>query len=267
MKILMLSDMHISNEEDVEKARKIIRHMKTKLSDLLNDGEKLVVVNLGDIADFNAYHTENGCIHVEQVLENLQESLYKWNTRYEFVPGNHDMGKTPFLKFDEVINPYIDTPYDYAHNHIVGKIIDGFNFIFVNSSTHGDHNYGEIQFDKLDKYIVTGMCNIIVCHHSVFSEDKQDTANIRGATELLKFIDVDIILNGHTHGEISTTIDHIRKIGVGSIFKPEANINNQFNLLELNNFGYVNVKNYRFMADKNEFVEVPSETSKEELNL
>ncbi len=62
------------------------------------------------------------------------------------------------------------------------------------------------------------MCNILVCHHSIFSEDQDDSASIKGIPRLLRNKDIKVILNGHTHGEVSIKIGHIHKIGIGSIF-------------------------------------------------
>ncbi len=47
------------------------------------------------------------------------------------------------------------------------------------------------------------MCNILVCHHSIFSEDQDDSASIKGIPRLLRNKDIKVILNGHTHGEVS----------------------------------------------------------------
>ncbi len=71
MKILMISDLHISSKSDVERANNIISHMKSKLNELLIPNESLLVLNLGDLADFYCYETENGCYHAESVLQNL----------------------------------------------------------------------------------------------------------------------------------------------------------------------------------------------------
>lgn len=247
--------MHIVTEDDVERAIRIINHMKTKLNDLLQKNEQLLVLNLGDLADFYCYNSEQGCAPVKTVLDYLVESLSSWQTSYEFVPGNHDMGYPKFERFDGIVSTFTDTQYHYSKNHIISKDICGNNFLFVNTSFHGDHEFGNIDFDDLDSKILSNKCNILVCHHSILSEDQNDKACIKGITRLLRNKNMRIILNGHTHGDFSVKIDHIHKIGIGSIFKIEENINNQFNLIDLDNRGNAIVKNYRYHKDIGKFVE------------
>ena len=127
-------------------------------------------------------------------------------------------------------------------------MVKKFNFILANSSYHKDTTYGKVEAYEIEKHINPLMYNILVTHHSIISEDEDDSAAIRDIPRLLNVINENRILfhlHGHTHGTVIIRIGNdSRSLGVGSLFFKAAEMGSQFNLISVNDNKITSVINY-----------------------
>lgn len=259
MKILMLSDFHIGNENfDMHKSFHFIDRAYDAISGKIDYGETIVVLICGDIIDKgnSALFSE-----AEKIFDHIRNKFSTLNIKIRFVPGNHDICNNGFKEFDTFTHKYNDLEFNYSSKSVYQELIEDVNFIYASSVRNGNYNYGQLDYDQISACIDENHCNYFVFHHSPFSEDNQGEkdAVIRESIKLFdgSFCNAPYyILHGHYHGDsIIPLYGDGLIIEAGSIFYSRENVNNQFNLLYLQGGQVELVYRFTFEANHDSFKE------------
>ncbi len=252
MKILMLSDLHIDTDIDFNFAENILEKMALVVNHCIDINEEIYAIILGDIINQGNRDSERKYQIAEQIFLKLKNKIKSENLKMCFIPGNHDLCDKQLTQFNLFVNKFSYTPIDFESTTFYQEEIFGLNFVFANSVIHRERNNGKISITE----IKTLHPDILCLHHSIFA--KYDwTSFTYDANEILDF-KCQFILHGHTHGALFEQSNSTKIISVGSLLmnycKPEyANINNQFNLIEINNRIISTISNYRYWGESKVF--------------
>lgn len=249
MKIIMMSDMHISCTSDIKRIKYLVERMSIDLEETLIPNEEVIILSCGDIINGGVPEAFSKAI---EVYDYIKKKFDKWNVSFEFIPGNHDLCGKSLKEFDNFIRKYQATPYSFFYENSHSREINGLNFILTSSVSHRDWQYGMVDFKSIESKLSNQKDNVLVVHHSPLSEDIADSANIRDAKKLFR-MPIQYILHGHTHGESVFDFGSLL-IGVGPMFITEDNINNQFNLIDINYGEIASVYNYWFRKDYDHYL-------------
>ncbi|MEI7942270.1 MAG: metallophosphoesterase, partial [Candidatus Riflemargulisbacteria bacterium] len=255
MKILQFSYIHIDSTTDIEAVKLKLTKMKEAILCRLVPGEELLICVCCDIIDQgDSTLFETACKIFDYIKSDLLSTI---TVKFEFVPGNHDLCKNEFVDFDNFTKRYTGVQYEYndkVNSHL--RIFNGLDFLLSNSTFHKDSKIGMLDIQGLRKLTIQNP-TILVVHHTLLSENDDDTSAIRNAYKLMEWVEsnnIIAILHGHTHGYKNIVIgETCRVIGVGPFLKQIPDINNQFNFIETSEGRIDKVFNYRYSADLDEF--------------
>ena len=256
MKIIMFSDLHISNTDLIDEAIHIIDKAYEAIFVELNINEIIIILICGDIINKGSAKLFNTAAPIFDYIKSKFASL---NVKFRFVPGNHDICNDSLADFDNFTQKYSDFHTNYSTVSAYSERIENVNFIYASSVQNGNHDFGQLNYEEIKACIDKSLYNIFVFHHSLFSEDNKgnDEAVIRESIKLLEpsFCPVPYyILHGHYHGDsvIPLSGDGL-VIGAGSIFYTRKNVNNQFNLIHLNKGKIETVQRFTFEDNYDKF--------------
>ncbi|MBW9159713.1 metallophosphoesterase family protein [Clostridium tagluense] len=256
MKIVQISDFHITNNIDICRYKNRIDMLYSNMCNELKQDEEIVFCICGDIIDKG---DETFYCNATEIFNYIMNKFKDFRCCFEFTPGNHDLCNNEFSSFDNFIEKYLKGDrYEYQKQNVIIRKYKDINLILVNSVFHKDNKYGSINIGELKD--VLKQCNnktIIVTHHTLMSRYEDDYSSIRNSYELVDLIsekNIVGLLHGHTHGYSDITIgEKCKVVGVGSLFKQVDDVNNQFNVINVV-FGEIDeIVNFRYSADLNKF--------------
>lgn len=252
MKILMISDLHIDVMLDMSFVDNILEKMASVVNKSIAVNEEIYAFVLGDIINKGEENAEHKYQIAEQVFIKLQNKIDTKNLKLCFIPGNHDVCSKQLVYFDLFIKKFSCVPIEFETTSSFQKKIDGLNFVFADSITHRDRSNGKVCLEDLKKLNPDILC----LHHSIDSQYDWFSFTY-DATDILN-LECRFIFHGHTHGASFKEKGLTKIISVGSLLmnysKPEyANINNQFNLIEIKNRAVATVNNFRYFGDIKSF--------------
>lgn len=256
MHIIQISDFHMEDEIDLDECKKKIKKLYDASNEILNHDEELIFCVCGDITNKGE---DKGYQKAAEVINYIQEMFKKYNYKFEFIPGNHDMCNKSFLEFDKFISKYIEGECSYENNSVVIRRHGDINLILLNTLYHKDHKYGKIDLNELEIKLeeLGSEKNIVVMHHTLISEYNDDNSAIRDAYKFIRLLEnknVCAILHGHTHGYSDISIAKgCKVIGVGPLFKKQEDISNQFNIINLKLSKINNIYNMRYAYDLDKY--------------
>lgn len=254
----MVSDLHISNNWN--KYLKIFLNRIDKIFDVINHEssatEELTVVMCGDVVDKGKIRYYNVAI---QIFEYIKQKAGDRHIEFIMVPGNHDLNPNcGFKAFDDFCEKYQYGVGAFDKGSCYSKIVNPFNFILSNSAYHKATKYGQVDTEAIINNVNPYLNNILITHHSPFSEDDWDTANIRNVPRLLDVINNKNILfhlHGHTHGTFITSIgSNCKSLGVGAMFLKAKEMGSQFHILNVESENIVSIYNYLYRIDLDKYI-------------
>ena len=257
MKILQVSDLHITRTSTLAQYLPKIDRMIETIRSEVAETELLVILVCGDLID---HGDSSGYPLVHEILSSIRSGLATHRLVFEFAPGNHDLDRTASIEskfFDEFLLGFDRRECEIGSRHIVKRLHEGINFLLLNTA-FGSKDYGQIDVAAIDAELV-GLCGpvIWVGHHTIFSRYGHDSSCIRDAHALMeRIVDYKSLayVHGHTHGYSDITIGRKCKVvGVGPLFKPIEDVNNQFNLLTIQGTQLVKIENFCYRSDTNTF--------------
>lgn len=252
MKIFQISDLHIIPTSDASELKSKIEKMCEYIRGIIPKTEQVIFFVLGDIGDggnLTSYHTAS------ELFDYLLEQLSGWNVLFEFIPGNHDLCDESIDGFDYFISKYQNTKHKYRDSPTFSVDYGGVNFIFVSSVVHNGHKNGQVNIESIKSNIKPGTENVLLLHHSLINEDKTDHSSIGNSEFVLKTLStagVRFVLHGHTHANRTIQLGDVLLVGSGSPIKDMGdypNINNQFNIVQIENCRITGIANCRYNAD------------------
>ncbi|HOV27839.1 MAG TPA: metallophosphoesterase [Pseudobacteroides sp.] len=267
MQIIQISDMHITEDSNLDLIKDKIRKLYIALKETLTNVDQTVLCILGDIVDKG-----NAKLYkkASDILYYMKEIFEEFNPTFEFTPGNHDLCNCPYshpipekcpdtkctLEHYNNFVKNFDSSYDHTYT-LLRKEYDDVDLLLANSVHHGNCKYGLLDFEAL-RMIELQKPTLLVTHHTFLSESDTDIAPIRNAYKLFDEIEkkeIIGVLHGHTHGYKDITIGNkCRVIGVGPFLKDIPNINNQANLVTVTPSGIQKVLNYFYRSDLDQYV-------------
>ena len=158
-------------------------------------------------------------------------------------PGNHDIVDNKFSDYDGFIYGLRrDHEMDFTEHSFRVINIEDITFLLLNSSYHLDHKYGLIDTDVFNIDMTEGKNTkkILVLHHHILNQFRDDTSAIRNAYDLVQFIEknpFDMILHGHQHSE---QLYHLGKCKVPVISARSGNFNQRGYLNAFNHYNFSN---------------------------
>lgn len=257
MKIIQMSDFHISENTNWEETKHKIDKLYDSLIINISDAEEIIFCICGDITDKGS---REGYVRAEMFFDYICYKFEDYQYYFEFTPGNHDLVDRNFGDFNQFIEKYISKGrYDYTSNNIVIRDYGDIRLVLVNSSFHKNTEYGLVDIAALKECYQNGQKNsIIIMHHTLVSRYEDDISQIRNAYEFINIINenkVCALLHGHTHGYGNMSIgNECLVIGVGPMLKNIENVNNQFNLVDIRANDIYKVENFAFRSDMDKFV-------------
>lgn len=259
MKIIQISDFHVKSDSTIANYQQKISCLVETIKKEVPGDESLLILVCGDIVDKG---DPLGYPIAADILRLIEKGLANYNVRFEFAPGNHEINKNAESKledFGKFIRPFDGLENNISNLPVVVKNHEGINFVIMNSCYKYNPDYGEVDLRELEKAAATLNGPIVwVAHHTLFSRYDEDESSIRNSHALiecmLKYNSIAYI-HGHTHGYSDITIGRKCKVvGVGPLFKPVADISNQFNILSVSGTWLIRIDNYCYRADTNSFV-------------
>ena len=244
MYILQISDLHVSNLEELEVLKEKIKRLGACLGNSIPEGSQIICCLLGDFVekgDFSLFSTVKKLLaELQKELNNITNSA---NVAWIIVPGNHDLcydskvGKKTLYAFNEFASAVTHAEIAFSDECSIFEADHfGYHIISISSVLNSEYSFGAIDYNLLNK------CNfpantIVVTHHSLISGDSGDNAVIRNGYELQTYLEtrnVVALLHGHTHGCKRYTVGQdCQVIGVGPMFKPVPDISNQCNVIHI----------------------------------
>lgn len=264
MYIVQIADLHIGSEDKCLENEKIILSKGIEqIKQYVPQSQKLLICVCGDVIDSKNLSKGKKVITKTRYGEAadlfrlmLKELEKDYDVKIRFCLGNHDVTH---------IGEFLDFTKEFDSEISMEKIKDGYcmewdeiYYIFANSCNRGQYKYGCLDYEKLEQIlskIPVDKPKIIVSHHTIISMFENDESPIRDSARLLNLIEkykVSGVLHGHIHGRERFFIGHkkCRMIGVGALFsRNNANVNSQFNIIEVEPTGFMNASTFVYMAD------------------
>ncbi len=124
------------------------------------------------------------------------------------VPGNHDIcnNEKLFESFDRCarrINDKIE--YKFSKDLYCVYKTENVNFILTNSAYLGDHKYGQIDINKIDKIlkdIDNSNIKILITHHPFLADKNDGCSSVRNSRDVLQYLaenSIKVVFHGHQH--------------------------------------------------------------------
>lgn len=277
MKIVMVSDLHISDSTD--EYMKELYHRIDKMFEVINREisfmEEIVILMCGDVSNQG-----NKILYepAERIFKYIQKKAGDRFIEFVMIPGNHDVCNKSFADFDDFCEQFQKDSCKFVHYNCYSKNIENMNFILANSAYHlansiysKELDYGNVDADQIILNANPYLVNVLVTHHSTISEDANDSAVIRNMPKLLDAINQNNIiyhLHGHTHGTYPFRIgDRCQSIGVGALFLAAQEMGSQFNLITISDGEIVEICNYLYRIDRDKFIPDPVELGNEKKKI
>ncbi len=239
MKLIQISDLHISTTGDIEILLDKINTMLAALGTVIKSGEKVVCFIIGDIinkGENNAYELAKPII--QKLIGGINDIVGSENNAVEILPGNHDVCKGDLQSFNRFASDVLGKEINYSDTNSIYKLdLFGYSFVCISSVLYGETSFGQIDLEHLASEKIA-QNSIFITHHALINGDKTDSAAIRDGYGFQTFLEENnalALLHGHTHGCKRYSIgQECQVIGVGPMFKEETDISNQCNLIEIN---------------------------------
>lgn len=254
MKIIQVADLHINPETEIDIVKNKLVRLFDALETEIEKDEEIIFCTCGDIIDRG-----NAAMYstAEKIFNYIKELFTEYRLKFEFVPGNHDLCDSNFNSYDNFISKFIEYPYSYNNKNAHLREYRNINLILSNSAYHRHKDFGKLDLGSLEQ-IEGRDPSFLVIHHTLLSENDNDSSAVRNAYKLVEYIEKNNIigiLHGHTHGYKDIMIgSQCNIIGVGPMFKEVPDINNQFNFIEVSGCAISKITNYRYSADLNGYV-------------
>lgn len=263
MYIIQMADLHIgSAEETVPTEKEFIEKSTGLIKEKIPKDSEILLCLCGDIIDSKdledkeevqkRYNEAAGLIN--QYIHLLEDS---YTISVGCCPGNHDITHGDELfEFIKKINGICMSKKQLQSCYV--QKIENTYFIFVNSCAENQYKVGRIDYDALERELVSLPREdekILILHHTVMSMYNDDSSSIRNAAQLINIVDkygITGILHGHIHGRDILMLGEKRckVIGIGALFsRNNTNINSQFNIIQCNYGRITEAFNCRFNAD------------------
>ncbi len=256
MKVLIISDLHIDENNDWDFIDKITVNMITRVNRKLSENEELIVFILGDI--INRGGIGNNAIkfsEAEKFIDKLKVAFS--DVKILFVPGNHEIEKNSFelSAFNKFIQRHsYKKDFIFTMDSSVYSLEEvNVNFILVDSTLTRNYDLdGKIDVKALKSKMKSGK-NIIFMHHPPCEQEGADRSIIN-EDELIA-THSNFVFYGHQHGNVKVPdfLNNDTDIhSVGALFKQEKGCSNEFLLLDVTD-GRINFA-YRYIWSAANFV-------------
>lgn len=256
MKVLIISDLHIDENNDWDFIDKITVNMTYRVNRKMSENEELIIFLLGDI--INRGGIGNNAIkfsEADKFIDKLKVAFS--DVKILFVPGNHEIEKNSFelSEFNKFIQRHsYKKDFIFTMDSSVYSLEEAnVNFILVDSTLTRNHDLdGKIDVEALKSKIKSGK-NIIFMHHPPCQQEGADRSIIN-ENELIA-THSNFIFYGHQHGNVKVPdfLNNDTDIhSVGTLFKREKGCSNEFLLLDITD-GRINFA-YRYVWSAANFV-------------
>jgi len=212
--IVLISDIHFYDENDLKRLNKVLHQIKKINPDY--------ICIPGDLTDISNIKDENKLIDWLKELSNISKVIISI--------GNHEFyinkAKKIFGLNTKLLNKIKNINNLYLLDN-ENKIIDNINFIGLTIPMEYYYN-NNVDFNMCLKYIKTNKkyYNILLCHSPINISKK----------EIIYKIKVDLILCGHMHGGITPRI-------LRPIFKNRGIISPRYKLFPKIAYGHLKINN------------------------
>ncbi len=256
MKVLIISDLHIDENNDWDFIDKITVNMIYRVNRKMSENEELIIFFLGDI--INRGGIGNNAIKLSEADKFIDKLKVAFsNVKILFVPGNHEIEKNNFelSAFNKFIQRHsYKKDFIYTMDSSVYSLEEAnVNFILVDSTLTRNHDLdGKIDVEALKSKMKSGK-NIIFMHHPPCQQEGADRSIIN-ENELIA-THSNFIFYGHQHGNVKVPdfLNNDTDIhSVGTLFKQEKGCSNEFLLLDVTD-GRINFA-YRYVWTAANFV-------------
>ncbi len=248
MKLLLISDLHLQEENDWKKINIILESMIRCVKNKMKDNEEIIVITLGDIIDQSKI---NAFVEAKILYNQIQNNFE--NIKFRFVPGNHEVTSNSTSELDE-FNKFVkeySNLGDYTDKCSVQfEDIEGFRILYVDSTLSRDHkSAGKINVEEIKSKISKGK-NIICMHYPPCEQDGIDKS-IPNTKELIG-TRANFIFYGHQHGYVKTP-DFLAKDtdihSIGAFLKYDLS-NYEFVLLDISDGGINFAYRYLYVSEE-----------------
>ncbi|MGR61030.1 metallophosphoesterase [Escherichia coli] len=237
MDIIHLSDLHFGDPNAPFQESKLADSLSKYI---LENTENPILLISGDVT---IKGQRNGYGIASTFFEKLIADGKLNRSNIIACPGNHDIVDNKFSDYDGFIYGLRrDHEMDFTEHSFRVINIEDITFLLLNSSYHLDHKYGLIDTDVFNIDMTEGKNTkkILVLHHHILNQFRDDTSAIRNAYDLVQFIEknpFDMILHGHQHSE---QLYHLGKCKVPVISARSGNFNQRGYLNAFNHYNFSN---------------------------
>ncbi|WP_027399864.1 metallophosphoesterase [Anaerovorax odorimutans] len=256
MKLLIISDLHIDENNNWDFINKIIDSMANRVNRKLLENDDLIVILLGDT--INRGGVGNNDIkfsEADKFINRLKVAFT--NIKILFIPGNHEIEKHSFelSAFNSFCQRHsYKKEFIFTRESSVFSIEEaGVNLVLVDSTLTRNHDLdGKIDVEALKSKMNSGK-NIIFMHHPPCQQEGADRSIIN-ENELIA-THSNFIFYGHQHGNVKVPdfLNNDTDIhSVGTLFKQEKGCSNEFLLLDIAD-GRINFA-YRYVWGTTNFI-------------
>jgi 3',5'-cyclic AMP phosphodiesterase CpdA len=263
--LLHLTDLHFGDIQS--KSLSVPNFSYNDISKLISNtikneytSKKIIIALGGDITNKGESKKYQ---HAISFLNLMKSELLNYQIDFILCPGNHDIetGKNNLFESFNIFSGELTKTDKYIFSDSVTSVLfekHNWSFVVTNSLYHGDHKFGLIDIDELEKKLINAKKPVILLtHHHLIPILKDDISTIRNSYDFLRICKqykVKLILHGHIHSsfkmEIVNENNNIIIVGCGATL-PEisTNYNNQFNIIELKNKDNFDITSYRIIYD------------------
>jgi len=125
MKLIQISDLHISTTGDIEILLDKINTMLAALGTVIKSGEKVVCFIISDIinkGENNAYELAKPII--KKLIGGINDIVGSENNAVEILPGNHDVCKGDLQSFNRFASDVLGKEINYSDTNSIYKLGD-----------------------------------------------------------------------------------------------------------------------------------------------
>lgn len=256
MKVLIISDLHIDENNDWDFIDKITVNMTYRVNRKMSENEELIIFFLGDIINRGGIgNNATKFSEADKFIDKLKVAFS--DVKILFVPGNHEIEKNNFelSAFNKFIQRHsYKKDFIFTMDSSVYSLEEAnVNFILVDSTLTRNHDLdGKIDVEALKSKMKSGK-NIIFMHHPPCQQEGADRSIIN-ENELIA-THSNFVFYGHQHGNVKVPdfLNNDTDIhSVGTLFKQEKGCSNEFLLLDVTD-GRINFA-YRYVWSAANFV-------------
>lgn len=188
MKILQISDLHVTKDSKLEQYMPKIECMLKAIKSEVDENESIIVMVCGDLVDKG---DPSGYPIVHEILSTMRNRLSSHRLLFKFTPGNHEINECATNKLEDFGKFLTDfgVSADIANTKVVKACHEGINFIILNSCANFNTKYGEVDLSALNSELEGVRGPVIwVGHHTMFSRYSDDASSIRNSHALIGHI-------------------------------------------------------------------------------